>query len=375
MTERLRDCVVLLLLPLAAGHAAGAPIPLRAPAATTAAPAAPHLPAPGVPPSHPTTAPAPLHPEEMGTARPTPQAYMEITGVAGASQDAAHRGWIELLTANLQDRGTDPASGCQRLALAATKLADSASPQLANLAASHRPADVALDGVTGRRTLRGAVIESVAQLGATVGAAGAHESIKVVGLECVSAAPPRGIGSLGAATGGGIGIRTTPPSGGIAIKNPPTQRPGIAQAPPDTPRPGIAPPPTGSITVAVAALRVDVSAPVALQPIAQTVSPLKLEVAPGEAPKDVTLAVSALRLEASRPLSSLSIASTKVASGGVAVVVAPLRIEVAAAPPPALIAVTVPALQVAVDQAPPPPPVSISTAPLTLTVLPRLTRE
>ncbi|MGE5824411.1 MAG: type VI secretion system tube protein Hcp, partial [Bacteroidota bacterium] len=304
-----------------------------------------------------------------GAAHPAPQAFMEIVGVAGASQDPAHRGWIELLTASLQDRGADPAAtGCRRLGLSATKLVDSASPQLASLAASHRTEDVTLDGLTGRRTLRGAVIESVTQLGATVGGAPAHESLSVVGLECISAAPPRGIGALGGTTGGTIGIRNTPPSGGIAVKNGPAHTPGIAQAPPGAPRPGIAPIPKGPINVTVAALRVDVAAPAALQPIAQTVPPLKLEVAPGVAPKAVTLTVQTLRLDVTRAYSSLNVATAKVASGGVSVAVAPLRIDVAAAPPLAPITVAVPALQVAVGQAPPPTPLSISTAPLTLSV-------
>lgn len=372
MTERLRNWIVLSMLPWAAGHAVGAPIPLRAPAATTPLPAtAPHTPAPVAPAPLQPVAPSPPHPAGIGTLRPAPQAYMEISGVTGASQDAAHRGWIELLTANLQDRGADSAgTGCRQLALSATKLVDSASPQLASLAVSRRPADVTVDGPMGRRTLRRAVIESVAQLGATGGAAPAHESLSVVGLECISAALPHGAGTLGATPPGTIGIRTAPPSGGIAIKNAPAPGPGIAKVPLGTLRPGIAAPAAGPVTVAVAALRVDVSAPAALQPIALTVSSLTLDVAPGETPKAVTLAVPALRVEAARPHSSLSVATTKVMSGGLSVAVPALRVEVAAAPPPAPIAVTVPALRVAVDQAPPPPPISVSTPPLTLSVVP-----
>ena len=375
MTGRFQNWIVLTILPLAASQLAAAPLAPRPPAAVTAASpvAAPHTPAPVVATPPPTVAPAPLRPLGIGAARPAPQAFMEIAGVAGASQDPAHRGWIELLTASLQDRGMDPASRCQRLALSATKLVDSASPQLASLAASHRPADVTVDGPAGRRTLRGAVIESVAQLGAAMGAnAPAHESISVLGLECASAPPPRGIGSLGGATGGTIGIRTTPPSGGIAVKNAPAQGPGIAQLPPGAgaPRPGIAPIPKGPITVAVAALRIDIAAPAALQSIAQTVPPLKLEVAPGEAPKAVTLAIPTLRLDVARAYSSRSVATAKVAIGGVSVAVAPLRVEVAAAPPPAPITLAVPALQVAVGQPPPAPPVSLTTAPLVVTVVP-----
>jgi hypothetical protein len=148
----------------------------------------------------------------------------------------------------------------------------------------------------------------VAQLGTAAGAnAPAHESVSVLGLECMSGAPPRGIG----------------------VKNGPARGVGIVQAPPVAPRPGIALMPAG--------------------PIAQTVSPLRLEVAPGEAPKAVTLAVPALRLEATRPYSSLSVAAAKVASGGVSVAVAPLRVEVAAAAPPMPIALSTPPLTLAVQ--------------------------
>jgi hypothetical protein len=307
----IRYWILLTLLLLAAGGAVAAPLPLREPAAATRAPAAgaAHAPAPVVPTTPRPVVPAPLHPVGIGAARPAPQAYMEIAGVAGRSQDAAHRGWIELLSATLQDRGVDPAgSGCRQLALSATKIVDSASPQLASLAASHRLADVTIDGSAGRRTLRRAVIESVAQLGTAVGAnAPAHESVSVLGLECMSGAPPRG----------------------IAVKNGPARGVGIVQAPPVAPRPGIALMPAG--------------------PIAQTVSPLRLEVAPGEAPKAVTLAVPALRLEATRPFSSLSVAAAKVASGGVSVAVAPLRVEVAAAAPPMPIALSTPPLTLAVQ--------------------------
>src|SRR5512135_491686 len=185
MTRHLRNWIVLSILPLASCDATAAPLSLRPPAATTAAPAAaaPRAPAPAAPPSPSIVAPAPLRPAGIGAAHPAPQAFMEIVGVAGASQDPAHRGWIELLTASLQDRGADPAAtGCRRLGLSATKLVDSASPQLASLAASHRTEDVTLDGLTGRRTLRGAVIESVAQIGAAAGTnAPAHESLSVLG--------------------------------------------------------------------------------------------------------------------------------------------------------------------------------------------------
>jgi type VI secretion system secreted protein Hcp len=67
-------------------------------------------------------------------------AYLQIEGIKGESQDSAHQGWIELTSAMwgvIQPRSTTASTGgghtserCEHQALTVTKLADLASPIL-----------------------------------------------------------------------------------------------------------------------------------------------------------------------------------------------------------------------------------------------------
>ncbi|MGA8006546.1 MAG: type VI secretion system tube protein Hcp, partial [Burkholderiales bacterium] len=118
----------------------------------------------------------------IGIARMGAHSFMQVEGVAGESNDLAHRGWIELLSASWRDEGADGSrSGCQRIRFAAAKLVDKSSAQLAGLAVSGRPTAITVDGPGGRRTLQRAMITSVTPSG---GGERPQESVSATGSYC-----------------------------------------------------------------------------------------------------------------------------------------------------------------------------------------------
>ncbi|MGA7986191.1 MAG: hypothetical protein WCA01_13510 [Burkholderiales bacterium] len=345
----------LYLLLTVAGHAAGAPLGVRAPAALITPPAVSGSVAPAKPG---VIAPAPLRlPEGVGV-RPAPQAFMQIAGVTGQSADIAHRGWIELLSASWLDRGAVPGrEGCRQFVLSAVKLVDPSSSQIAAMASARRRAEITVDGPGGRRTLHDAAIASPVPMSAATSAqAPARESFSVVGLECLSAAaaPAPGARAFGGVQSVTPGIRLAPP-----LQN------GIRAASPTL---GIARIPSRPITATVAALRIEVAAAAPLQPIAATAQTLRIVVVGGDSPRALEVGVPPLRVEVARPLSFAKIALAKPAAAAVSANTAPLRIVTAAAPPSAPIAVTVPALKVNVAAGAPLQPLSVATPPLRLDV-------
>lgn len=118
----------------------------------------------------------------IGIARTGMRSFMQVEGVTGESNDLAHRGWIELLSASWRDEGPDGSrAGCQRIRFAAAKLVDKSSAQLAGLAVSGRPTAITVDGPGGRRTLQRAMITSVTPSG---GGERPQESVSATGSYC-----------------------------------------------------------------------------------------------------------------------------------------------------------------------------------------------
>ncbi|MGA7986192.1 MAG: type VI secretion system tube protein Hcp, partial [Burkholderiales bacterium] len=142
---------------------------MRAPAAQIAAPGAG-----GIAPSG-----------GIGIARARTHEFMLVAGVAGESKDPGHLGWIDLLSVSWQDRAASGGDGrCRPVSVRATMHVNKASPQLAGLAASGSPNQVTIDGPGGRRTLRSAIISSVAPAGGDLGDKLPREAVSLSGSYC-----------------------------------------------------------------------------------------------------------------------------------------------------------------------------------------------